>query len=450
MTIIYPPDLQDGNLTNWERGDVRFNGTVDITTEQPFLGNGSAEFNLTNGTDKAGLVDLFPAGDTSHLLSNITEVSYDWFRDSSSTNNPVQHVSLKMYIDGDGNLATTQDRLTMAYEEAYNNYPGGVPTDQWVHSNATNGNWWVFHSPATGYPGATGMVEVYDRTIAEWISQTVTYNAWTDPIGPNSVVLGVALEAGSGWNGVSTNYADNVQVIFGNASDIIANFEVLPALPDCVPDDAGSKNLILGTPGPDSLNGTGGGDLIRGLDGNDRLDGRGGKDYVLGEGGNDTVSGGAGKDFVDGGAGKDTVYGGDGDDELHGDSCIDNGQGGKDVLYGGEGNDEIDGDGNDDRLFGGNGNDLLFGGGGADTLDGGNGNDRVAGDEGEDTVLGGAGNDSLFGGSGDDDLNGNAGFDFYTGNGGSDLFIFDIAGTSSAPERDAVTDFSFGATTRST
>ena len=44
---------------------------------------------------------------------------------------------------------------------------------------------------------------------------------------------------------------------------------------------------------------------------------------------------------------------------------------------------------------------------------------------------------------GDDELNGGNGFDYYTGGGGGDLFVFDISGTSAAPERDAITDFSF-------
>ena len=136
--------------------------------------------------------------------------------------------------------------------------------------------------------------------------------------------------------------------------------------------------------------------------------------------GNDKISGGAGDDSVFGGCGKDTINGDAGNDTLVRRRSMTT------------------------RSTAARATTRVYGGDGDDTVEGGNGNDRVFGDDGEDTVLGGAGNDSLFGGQGDDVLNGNAGFDFYTGNGGSDLFVFDIAGTSAAPERDAITDFTFG------
>jgi len=478
MTIIYQTDIGDGSQLNWERWDIRVNGTVDITDEQPRSGNGSAEFNLTSGSDKAGLNIDFAAGDASHRLSDLTEASYEWYRDSTSTNSAVQHPSLKLVVDGDGNLGTTNDRLTLAYEEAYNNYTVAAPTNSWVSSNATNGKWWAFHSASSGWPGAPGVVEVYNKTLNDWMTQSVTYNAWTDPITANAVVLSVRIEVGSGWNGVSKMFADNVRVVFGNASDVIANFDILPPLPDCAPDAVNNLVATLGTPGSDLIVGDGSSNLIRGLAGNDTIEGRGGADYLFGEEGKDSLYGGAGKDFLDGGAGADFVYGGAGDDTMKGDSCED--VGGKDRMYGGEGNDDIDGDGGndtlwgdagddriygdegddlayggagkdringddgDDRLYGGEANDTVSGGDGDDTVYGDGGNDKLAGDDNDDSLFGGAGNDSMSGGSGDDVLNGDAGFDFYTGNSGDDLFVFTNSGTSAAPERDAVTDFRFG------
>ena len=478
MTIIYPPDISDGSFLNWERWDMRVGGSVDITDEQPRSGNGSLEFNLLTGTAKAGLNLDFAAGDDSHKLADLTEASYDWYRDASSTNPPLQHPSLKLVVDGDGNLATTSDRVTMAYEEAYNS--GSVPTNSWQHSSSTTttGNWWVFHSTGSGYPNAPGVVEVYNKTLADWMSQSVTYGAWTDPIGANAVVLSVRVEAGSGWNGVSKMFVDNINVSFGNASDVLANFEVLPPLPDCAPDVLDSMLATLGTPGDDTMIGGAGTDFFRGLDGYDRLEGKGGADYLFGEGDRDTLYGGAGKDFLDGGAGADFVYGDAGDDTMKGDSCED--VGGKDRMYGGAGDDDIDGDGGNDTLWGGDGNDRIYGDVGNDTaygganndtlngddgddvllgeagndtayggddddsLNGGDGNDKLFGGDGEDSIGGGAGNDSLSGGDDDDVLDGDAGFDFYTGGGGDDRFLFDVAGTPAAPEEDAITDFTFG------
>lgn len=466
MTIIYQTDITDGDPLNWEKWEY-MGGTTDLTDERPRSGNGSLEFNLPSGSDAAGAEISFAPGDASHKLADLTNASYDWYRDGSSTNPAIQHPALYLVVDGDGNLGTTADQLYMFYEEAYNS--GSVPANSWVTSNATSGKWWVIHG---------GVIEVFDKTLSDWISQDVTYNTWTDPIGANAVVLSVRIEAGSGWNGVSQMFADNVRVVFGSASDVIANFEVLPPLPDCAPDAVNSLVATLGTPQPDLIVGGGGSDLLRGLGGNDTLEGKGGADYLFGEEGKDSLYGGAGKDFLDGGAGADFVYGGAGDDTLKGDSCED--AGGKDRLYGGAGNDDVDGDGGndtlwgedgddrlygdegddqayggngkdrvngddgDDRLYGGNDADTVAGGDGDDTVYGDAGNDKLAGDDDDDSLFGGAGNDSMAGGSGDDVLNGDAGFDFYTGGSGEDLFVFTNAGTSAAPERDAVTDFRFG------
>ena len=475
MTIVYQHDITDGSQLNWESW-IYNAGTTEITDERPRSGNGSLEFNLPSGADAAGVEISFAPGDASHKLSDLTAASYDWYRDSSSTNPAIQQPALYMFVDGDGNLGTTSDQLYLFYEEAYNS--GSVPTNSWVTSNTVNGNWWAIHPTSSGWPNAPGVVEVYNKTLANWMSQDVTFGAWTDPITASAVVVSIGINLGSGWNGVSQMFADNVRVVFGNASDVIANFEVLPPLPDCAPDAVNGLTPTVGTPQPDLIVGGGGSDLQRGLDGNDTLEGKGGADYLFGEEGKDSLYGGAGKDFLDGGAGADFVYGGAGDDTLKGDSCED--VGGKDRLYGGAGNDDVDGDGGndtlwgedgddrlygdegddlayggngkdrvngddgDDRLYGGNDGDTVSGGDGDDTAYGDAGNDKLAGDDDDDSLFGGAGNDSMSGGDGDDVLNGDAGFDFYTGGSGDDLFVFSNAGTSAAPERDAITDFRFG------
>ncbi|MFZ1414109.1 MAG: Calx-beta domain-containing protein [Defluviicoccus sp.] len=227
MVSIFPANLTDSDFTNWERGDVRSAGVLAITTDQPRSGDGSLKQALTAGADKSGVSFGFAAGDLSHLLGDLSAVSYEWFRDVSSTNPDGQHPSLKLFVDGDGSDATTNDRVTMVFEGAYNGRTV-APEGTWVTDVATAANFWVFHSATSGYPGAPGVVEVYDKTLAEWIAEAVTFGGWTDPIGANAVVRGVAIESGSGWNGLFTGYVDNVNVSFANASDVIANFEVAP------------------------------------------------------------------------------------------------------------------------------------------------------------------------------------------------------------------------------
>jgi Ca2+-binding RTX toxin-like protein len=92
------------------------------------------------------------------------------------------------------------------------------------------------------------------------------------------------------------------------------------------------RNQVVGTPGPDSLNGTSRRDIICGLGGNDTLNGRGGNDLVLGAGGRDVMRGGFGSDTLRGGTGPDRIFGQAGNDRL-------SGQAGNDLLNGGRGRD---------------------------------------------------------------------------------------------------------------
>ena len=197
------------------------------------------------------------------------------------------------------------------------------------------------------------------------------------------------------------------------------------------------NDYVVGGDFDDRINGGGGKDTIYGGNGNDRITGGGGKDSLSGDDGNDRIDGGEGNDVVYGGEGKDQITGGAGDDYIDGDDGNDviNAGAGNDTAYGDEGNDTVNGQGGNDVVGGGDGNDIVNGQGGDDT---------AYGDDGDDTITGGDGDDEMFGGDGNDVLNGNDGFDFYTGNSGNDRFVFDVAGTSSEPEEDAITDFSFG------
>jgi len=63
----------------------------------------------------------------------------------------------------------------------------------------------------------------------------------------------------------------------------------------------GSSELILGTPGNDTINGAGGSDCILGGGGNDNLKGGAGVDILMGGPGNDAINGGGGADICYGG-----------------------------------------------------------------------------------------------------------------------------------------------------
>jgi hemolysin type calcium-binding protein len=122
----------------------------------------------------------------------------------------------------------------------------------------------------------------------------------------------------------------------------------------------GRQPKIVGTDGPDVLQGTPERDVIWGGEGDDE---------IHGSLGNDLLCGGPGADLVHGGRGNDVANGGAGDD------------------------DRVIGDLGDDHLFGGPGDaDEVAGSLGIDTLNGGGGNfDLVHGDYGYDRMDGGAG-----------------------------------------------------------
>lgn len=215
---------------------------------------------------------------------------------------------------------------------------------------------------------------------------------------------------------------------------------------------------ILGTDGPDTMQGTrfddslvsgAGADNVSGGNGNDSIESGAGDDRVNGDAGNDLITTGDGNDVVWAGLDNDRIFAGKGEDRIfsgNGDDSIQAGPGndyvsgahgnddvrgeegddllelgaGDDVAYGGAGNDQIFGDVGFDVVFGGDGSDLLFGGRNADNLHGEEGADTIYGDEGLDRLFGGDGSDTLFGGADNDALFGQIGDDFLFSEEGDD------------------------------
>lgn len=181
--------------------------------------------------------------------------------------------------------------------------------------------------------------------------------------------------------------------------------------------------VIVGTDGPDALEGSNADDLICALGGDDAVQGLGGDDTIYGGGGKDGIEAGAGNDTVFGEGDKDIVLGDDGNDTLNGGQGNDNmsGGGGADVLRGQGGWDTLKGNAGNDLLVGAKGRDILQGGGGADTARGGADDDVLKGYIGNDVLRGGGGDDIIKGSRGQDRLFGNAGNDYLHGGPGNDF-----------------------------
>ena len=109
---------------------------------------------------------------------------------------------------------------------------------------------------------------------------------------------------------------------------------------------------------------------------------------TTGTDGDDVIIGTFGPDTIDGGAGHDTICGHSGDD----------------VINGGPGNDHIQGGNSEDIVNGGAGNDVLFGGNGDDEVNGQSGTDIVLGERGNDTLIGDPAVDTIYPGPGNDEI----------------------------------------------
>jgi hypothetical protein len=223
---------QSVGATGWHYNNVRNNGIVGINTNYARSGNGSAYLETTQGPGGASSkadIEFLGGGTafggnvfaTSSLgrLGDLTALSYDWYRDSASTNSAPQHPALRILIDADGNLATTGDRGGLVFELAYNGVATAA-TNTWVTNDVFNfygvsnsANVWNFGFGIGNEFGGFG------NTLQQWVSGAVS-----SVISSNSAVLGVSTGVGSGW-GPFKGAVDNITLGF-NGSSTTSNFEV--------------------------------------------------------------------------------------------------------------------------------------------------------------------------------------------------------------------------------
>lgn len=234
--------------------NTRNSGSVGINTTYARSGNGSAYLGGSVGpggaSSKSDIEVL--AGGTNVLgnyyatssfgtFAQLTSLKYDWYRDSSSTNDPLQHPVVRILVDADGDLSTIGDRGGLVFELAYNG-GGAVATDTWVTEdvlggyNSGNGaNLWSFGA------GMTFAQHGYGKTFSDWAAGVGT-------ISGSSLILGFSMGAGSGW-GPFSGAVDNLTIGF-NGVETTFNFEALNIIPTPLPMTmaaAGFLGLALGS-----------------------------------------------------------------------------------------------------------------------------------------------------------------------------------------------------------
>ncbi|MEO9034896.1 MAG: PEP-CTERM sorting domain-containing protein [Gemmatimonadaceae bacterium] len=201
----------------WLRNNVRDGSSVGVNGTYAHDGNGSAFMQgLIANTSKADMEYYFGGGYIAPFtLGNLTSLTYDYYRDAVSTAPNWLAPSMRLYIDGDGDLSTTADRGYLVFEPVYNDGSAAIPTDSWQVGSITTATTLWFNRDGTTF-----------RTLGQFDA------GFTDAgifISSKSVVLGLSSGIGSGWDGTFTGAIDDVDVAYTDASaghhDVNFNFE---------------------------------------------------------------------------------------------------------------------------------------------------------------------------------------------------------------------------------
>ncbi|MBS0188852.1 MAG: hypothetical protein JSS51_12355 [Planctomycetes bacterium] len=218
-TVVVTP----GNLQGWSAANLRGDGSAAITTTYPNNGDGSLQFSGSTSTPSYK-ADYVRANTGANLLSTLTSLSVQLYRNSSSTAPAHLAPAVRLFVD---NGQATDRYSYLIWEPVYNGV-GTVPTDQWNTFDLLQGNFW---QRAFKTVGGGQTVEIYNRTLADWLNPgTVTDGGGvvSNQVGPNARVLGYEIGIGSGWNGSFDGAADMFTIGF-DGDDTVFNFEPVPA-----------------------------------------------------------------------------------------------------------------------------------------------------------------------------------------------------------------------------
>ena len=179
---------------------TRNGGSATLSNEQSLDGDGALRLFSPSGSGKA--TALYAGSSPLGKLSSLSGLNYDYYRDPSSTNPDLQVPALRLYVsDGAGRTGT------LIYEPVYNN-PGSITEGSWQTVFALDGKWWLFEG---------GVFENFGLKLADWVTAN-TFNGaggtTKTGFGANAVILGLEVGVGSGWNGLSLAYVDNIAMSF--------------------------------------------------------------------------------------------------------------------------------------------------------------------------------------------------------------------------------------------
>jgi hypothetical protein len=217
---------------NWVYNNTRGGGSVGIRNNYPRSGNGSVYFNSPGSSGKAD-IEYFadpvlvggnfvpnPFNPSSILgsLADLSHLSYEWYRDGSSTAPASLHPVLRLGI-----LRVNSDNTAavgyLTFERVYNGF-GAAPTNSWQSDDIIGSNYGLWATASLGFGDPDVDFSQVFKTVPEWVSAANAANA-------TLYVISVNAGIGSGWNGTFEGAVDNITFGF-NGTYTTYNFEVVP------------------------------------------------------------------------------------------------------------------------------------------------------------------------------------------------------------------------------
>jgi len=224
------------NPHGWQAVNVRTDGLVEFSKDQPLFGDGSLLFatdTQTNGQDKADFELLWQQSTNAidypdRTLGHISAMNYAWYRDGteSSTNaHFIPAFRLSFYDDGGSPADLSDDVLGLLVWEGVYNGLSSPATDSWQIIDIKEGNFWVYVSQSAQ---GSGVIQNYNSTLDDWINNNPQGQPGDKQVSlsANTYITGINVGVGSGWGGTFLGYVDTVRVGFGVTDDLLYNFEV--------------------------------------------------------------------------------------------------------------------------------------------------------------------------------------------------------------------------------
>jgi PEP-CTERM putative exosortase interaction domain len=218
---------------NWVYNNTRGGGSVGIRNNYPRSGNGSVYFNSTSSSGKADIEYFFdPQNSGGNFVPNqlnpnsilgtldqLTHLSYEWYRDGSSTAPNFLHPVLRLGI-----LRVNSDNSInlgyLVFERVYNGFSGAAPVNSWQSDNIIGSNYGLWATASLGFGDPNVNFSQVFKTIPDWVSAA-------NAVGATLFVISVNAGIGSGWNGTFEGAVDNITFGFGG-NYTTYNFEVVP------------------------------------------------------------------------------------------------------------------------------------------------------------------------------------------------------------------------------